>query len=81
MPESLISPASTALLPHQRTASIACGEHPVKALNQTLQQKLRGTSLRLTSVHPGGVKTDIARSSGSYGSESRYVGSGKIPVS
>ena len=47
----------------------ACGKHAVKALNQTLQQELRGTSVRLTSVHPGGVKTDIARNSRGYDSE------------
>lgn len=44
----------------------ACAKHAVKALNQTLQQELRGTSVHLTSVHPGGVKTDIARNSRSY---------------
>jgi hypothetical protein len=47
----------------------ACGKHAVKALNQTLQQELRGTSVHLTSVHPGGVKTSIARNSRSYESE------------
>ena len=41
-----------------------CAKHAVKALNQTLQQVfLRGTSVNITSVHPGGVKTNIARNS------------------
>ena len=47
----------------------ACAKHAVKALNQTLQQELRGTSIKVTSVHPGGVKTDIARNSRSYESD------------
>ena len=47
----------------------ACAKHAVKALNQTLQQELRGTSVNITSVHPGVVKTNIARNSRSYDSE------------
>ena len=38
-------------------------------MNQTLQQELRGTSVNITSVHPGGVKTNIARNSRSYDSK------------
>ena len=40
-----------------------CAKHAVKALNQTLQQELRGSSVNITSVHPGGVKTNIAKNS------------------
>ena len=47
----------------------ACAKHAVKALNQTLQQELRGTSVNITSVHPGGVKTNIARNSRSFDTE------------
>ena len=47
----------------------SCAKHAVKALNQTLQQELRGTSVNITSVHPGGVKTNIARNSRSYDSK------------
>ena len=47
----------------------ACAKHAVKALNQTLQQELRGTSVNITSVHPGGVKTNIARNARSYDSK------------
>jgi NADP-dependent 3-hydroxy acid dehydrogenase YdfG len=36
-------------------------KHAVKALNQTLIQELRHTSVRVTSVHPGGIKTNIVR--------------------
>ena len=47
----------------------ACAKHAVKALNQTLQQELNGTSVHITSVHPGGVETDIARNARSYESD------------
>ena len=46
-----------------------CAKHAVKALNQTLQQELRGTSINITSVHPGGIKTNIARNARGYESE------------
>lgn len=40
-----------------------CAKHAVKALNQTLIQELRGTPIHITSVHPGGIKTNIVRNS------------------
>jgi hypothetical protein len=40
-----------------------CAKHAVKALNQTLIQELRGSNIHITSVHPGGIKTNIARNS------------------
>ncbi|MCX2982083.1 SDR family NAD(P)-dependent oxidoreductase [Halieaceae bacterium IMCC14734] len=40
-----------------------CAKHAVKALNQTLLQELRHTSVNVTSVHPGGIKTNIVRNS------------------
>lgn len=40
-----------------------CAKHAVKALNQTLIQELRGSNIHITSVHPGGIKTNIVRSS------------------
>lgn len=36
-------------------------KHAVKALNQTLMQELRSTDVKITSVHPGGIKTNIVR--------------------
>ena len=36
-------------------------KHAVKALNQTFIQELRKTNVRITSVHPGGIKTNIVR--------------------
>jgi len=38
-------------------------KHAVKGLNQTLIQELRNTNTRVTSVHPGGIKTNIVRNS------------------
>jgi len=38
-------------------------KHAVKGLNQTLIQELRNTNIRVTSVHPGGIKTNIVRNS------------------
>jgi NADP-dependent 3-hydroxy acid dehydrogenase YdfG len=52
-----------------RNGAYACAKHAVKALNQTLQQELKNTSVNVTSVHPGGVRTNIARNSGSDDSE------------
>lgn len=40
-----------------------CAKHAVKALNQTLNQELRNTNIHVTSVHPGGIKTNIVRNS------------------
>ncbi len=40
-----------------------CAKHAVKALNQTLIQELRDTNVHVTSVHPGGIKTNIVRNS------------------
>lgn len=40
-----------------------CAKHAVKALNQTLIQELHGSSIHITSVHPGGIKTNIVRNS------------------
>ena len=45
-----------------------CAKHAVKAFSQTLNQELRGTSVNITSVHPGGIKTNIARNIRSYDS-------------
>ena len=59
-------------VPTPMNGPYSCAKHAVKALNQTLQQELRGSSLHLTSVHPGGVRTDIARNSRSYESEEQH---------
>ncbi|HET8708636.1 MAG TPA: SDR family NAD(P)-dependent oxidoreductase, partial [Pseudomonadales bacterium] len=40
-----------------------CAKHAVKALNQTLNQELSGSSITVTSIHPGGIKTNIVKNS------------------
>jgi short-subunit dehydrogenase len=52
-----------------RNGAYACAKHAVKGLNQTLQQELKNTSVNVTSVHPGGVRTNIARNSRSDDSQ------------
>ena len=52
-----------------RNGAYACAKHAVKALNQTLQQELKNTSVNVISVHPGGVRTNIARNSRSDDSQ------------
>jgi len=34
----------------------------IRGFNKTLIQELRGSTIRITSVHPGGIKTEVARS-------------------
>ena len=47
--------------PFPKNGPYNAAKHAVKALNQTLIQELRHTSVRVTSVHPGGIKTNIVR--------------------
>lgn len=49
--------------PFPKNGPYNCAKHAVKALNQTLMQELRNTSVNITSVHPGGIKTNIVRNS------------------
>ena len=44
-----------------------CAKHAVKAFNQTLIQELDGSAINVTSVHPGGIQTNIVNNS-------RFVG-------
>jgi NADP-dependent 3-hydroxy acid dehydrogenase YdfG len=47
--------------PFPKNGPYNAAKHAVKALNQTLIQELRHTSVRVTSVHPGGIRTNIVR--------------------
>ena len=47
--------------PFPKNGPYNAAKHAVKALNQTLIQELSHTSVRVTSVHPGGIKTNIVR--------------------
>ncbi len=53
--------------PFPGNASYACGKHAVKAFSQTLMQELDGSSINVSSVHPGGIKTNIVNSSRYFG--------------
>lgn len=49
--------------PFPKNGPYNCAKHAVKALNQTLMQELRKSPVNITSVHPGGIKTNIVRNS------------------
>jgi len=57
-------------------------KHAVKALNQTLIQELRNSNISVTSVHPGGVKTNIVRNArlekGAFGQKEQIEGFDKL---
>tara|TARA_B100000945_G_C20423734_1_gene619303 strand:- start:2924 stop:3754 length:831 start_codon:yes stop_codon:yes gene_type:complete len=55
--------------PFPKNGPYNCAKHAVKALNQTLHQELRGSNINITSVHPGGIQTNIARNMKSYESK------------
>ena len=48
-------------VPFPNNGPYNCAKHAVKALNQTMMQELRNSSVKVLSVHPGGIKTNIAR--------------------
>ncbi len=52
-----------AFVPFPGNGPYNSAKHAVKGLNQTLQQELAGTGIHVTSVHPGGIKTNIVRGS------------------
>jgi len=49
------------ILPFPYNGPYNCAKFAVKALNETLNQELHDSSIIVTSVHPGGVKTNVAR--------------------
>ena len=50
------------MLPFPYNGPYNCAKFAVRAFNETLQMELRNTSIHITSVHPGGVKTNIVNS-------------------
>lgn len=50
-----------AFFPFPKNGPYNAAKHAVKGLNQTLMQELRGSNVHVTSVHPGGIKTNIVR--------------------
>jgi NAD(P)-dependent dehydrogenase (short-subunit alcohol dehydrogenase family) len=39
-----------------------CSKYAVLGFSETMMQELRGQPIQITSVHPGGIRTNIARS-------------------
>lgn len=50
-----------AMVPFPNNGPYNISKYAVHGLNETLMQELRGSPIRITSVHPGGVRTNIAR--------------------
>lgn len=52
-----------AFIPFPHNGPYNCSKYAVCGFNETMHQELEGTNVRLLSVHPGGIKTNIARNS------------------
>mgnify|MGYP000510087293 CR=1 FL=1 len=50
------------MLPFPFNGPYNCAKFAVRAFNETLMMELRDTNIHVTSVHPGGVKTNIVNS-------------------
>jgi len=48
-------------IPFPNNGPYNCSKYSVYGFNETLHQELTGTGVVVTSVHPGGIKTDIVR--------------------
>ncbi len=48
------------MVPFAKNGPYNISKYAVYGLNETLMQELRGQNVRITSVHPGGVRTNIA---------------------
>lgn len=49
------------MVPFSKNAPYNISKYGVLALSETLMQELHGQSVRVTCVHPGGIKTNIVR--------------------
>lgn len=50
-----------AFIPFPNNGPYNCSKYAVCGFNESLHQELKGTSVRVLSVHPGGIKTNIVR--------------------
>lgn len=50
------------MVPFFKNGPYNASKYAVYGLNETLMQELSGDSIRITSVHPGGIQTNIANS-------------------
>ncbi len=51
-----------AMVPFAKNGPYNMSKYAVLGLSETLMQELRGSSVHVTCVHPGGIQTNIARS-------------------
>jgi len=51
-----------AMVPFAKNGPYNAAKYAVLGLSETLTQELAGSSIRVTCVHPGGIRTNIARS-------------------
>jgi short-subunit dehydrogenase len=51
------------MVPFALNGPYNASKYAVLGLSETLMQEFRGTDIRTTCVHPGGIKTNIVRSS------------------
>jgi short-subunit dehydrogenase len=49
------------ILPNPNNGPYCSAKFAVKGYTETLSQEMRGTTIRVSCVHPGGIKTNIAR--------------------
>jgi short-subunit dehydrogenase len=50
------------IVPFHQNGPYNMSKYAVYGLNETLMQELQGDTIKITSVHPGGVRTNIAHS-------------------
>jgi len=49
------------ILPNPNNGPYCCAKFAVKGYTETLAQEMHGTNIHVSCVHPGGIKTNIAR--------------------
>lgn len=49
------------IMPNPNNGPYCSAKYAVKGYTETLYQEMRGTSIHVSCVHPGGIKTNIAR--------------------
>jgi short-subunit dehydrogenase len=57
-----------AMVPFTKNGPYNASKYAVLGFSETLMQELRGDSVRVTCVHPGGIKTNIARNGQGFSS-------------
>jgi NAD(P)-dependent dehydrogenase (short-subunit alcohol dehydrogenase family) len=57
-----------AMVPFVKNGPYNVSKYAVYGLNETLMQELAGSTIRITSVHPGGIRTNIVRNAKGHSS-------------